>query len=386
MSWERTSIATFRGVEFFVGTAERSGGRRTVVHEFPHRDRPFVEDLGRRARTFPVDGYVVGEDYQQARDALTAALEAHGPGELVHPYHGTFRVAVREFRVRESSSEGGIAYFSIDFVETEARPPAPTAAPNAADRLRASAELARAGVREEFLAAYQQTSLVDSAANMLRAATLRVNNVRSSIGRTAQQVATMQRRIDELLSSVQALVRAPSLLWAALVSLFDSLTAREAVAAYDFDPGQRPPATTSSRRVEQGNFDALQAAIQRVAIIRAAEASTEEVYDSYETAVEARETIVMRLDHQVETASAESFPAILQLRADLTRAVPPPGADLPHLMKVTPPQTTPSLALAYQLYGTTALDVLERDLVRRNHIAHPGFLRGGVTLEVLSRG
>src|SRR5262245_27796266 len=100
--------ASFRGAPFLVESSERSGGRRVVVHEFPLRDEPFVEDLGKRGSVFRVDGYVIGDDYLTQRDALLAALEDEsGPGELVHPYHGVRRAVCVNLGVRETRSDGG---------------------------------------------------------------------------------------------------------------------------------------------------------------------------------------------------------------------------------------------------------------------------------------
>src|SRR5689334_1577526 len=135
--------AAFRGVPFHVDTAERAGGRRTARHEYPFRDEPFVEDLGRKARAFPVEGYVVGPDYLVQRDALIAALEdERGPGTLAHPYYGNVSVVCTQFRVRESSADGGMARFAVDFEQTASTPSVPVATPAAADRLSSSADAA----------------------------------------------------------------------------------------------------------------------------------------------------------------------------------------------------------------------------------------------------
>ncbi|MNN99925.1 hypothetical protein D3C81_2196910 [compost metagenome] len=47
---DRKQGASFRGVPFLVDTDSVPVGRRTQLHEFPQRDQPFVEDLGRRTR------------------------------------------------------------------------------------------------------------------------------------------------------------------------------------------------------------------------------------------------------------------------------------------------------------------------------------------------
>jgi len=76
---------SFRGVEFFIDTSQRTLGRRATLHEFPNRETPFTEDLGRVADVFEVEGHLVGDDYFKARKKLERAVNKQGPGELIHP-------------------------------------------------------------------------------------------------------------------------------------------------------------------------------------------------------------------------------------------------------------------------------------------------------------
>lgn len=385
MSW-RGAIkgpATFRGVPFFVEVAELEGGRRTVRHEYPLRDEPFSEDMGRRARFFPVDGYVLGPDYLAARDRLIEALEAAGPGELVHPYHGRRSVIAARFRVRESTADGGIARFGIDFEETPAQPAFPAAVVDAPAEAGRAAGLVRASVGQEFLAAYRPGALTASLADVLRAATLSIENALLVTSMMMEEAAALRRRVDRLVSSATTLVHRPADMLAAIAELVEGATSRAAmVAAYPFDPGQRPPATTSTRVQERANWDALARVVRTLVATRAAELAVEEAFDSYDAAVAARDGIAELLDEQAELAGDEGYAALVQLRAQLVRAVPGAESDLPRLIRYTPAETTPSLVLAHRFYGDLAR---EADLVARNRLAHPGFVVGGAELEVLSR-
>lgn len=76
-------------MSFGVTADESEGGRRTVTHEFPQREAPYVEDLGGAPRRFTVQAFVLGSDYMSRRDALEAALQQ--PGRVRWCIPGTAR-------------------------------------------------------------------------------------------------------------------------------------------------------------------------------------------------------------------------------------------------------------------------------------------------------
>lgn len=127
--------ASFRGAPFYVETAVRESARRVVGHEFPKRDAPYAEDMGRRARELTVRGYLIvyprddGSDplksrnYLTARDALITQLESEGPGYLQLPLLGTLYVMAQRYRVTEEERYGGFCTFDMTFLEY-GQPPA----------------------------------------------------------------------------------------------------------------------------------------------------------------------------------------------------------------------------------------------------------------------
>ena len=103
IAWRQyLKVASFRGTPFYVESAVRDSGRRIVTHEFPKRDVPYAEDMGRRAREFTVRGYLIvhpseerfpndllkRRNYIIARDKLIEALEVEGPSTLQLPLLG----------------------------------------------------------------------------------------------------------------------------------------------------------------------------------------------------------------------------------------------------------------------------------------------------------
>lgn len=398
MSWrESIKPAKFRDVEFFVDAAELEGGRRGAKHEYPLRDVPFVEDLGRKARIFPVEAFVIGEDYFTARDALIAALETPGAGELIHPYYGTRRVVCTGFRVRESKEEGGLARFGITFEETESAPQFPSSSTSTADKLSASSDDATDAIAADFEALYnvdgQPALALESLAAVVDSAAEAMDDAFAPLLTAEQDLASLQRGIEELTADLDALVRAPADVVASLSGILGSLTAlaaapRQAITAllavYDFTPSaDRPPATTATRVREQTNYDALLRLVRLLSVVQAARLCPDAAFDTYEDAIWVRNALSDALDDQAEGVGDDAFALLEQLRADLVRAVPGEDSDLPHLMAYVPGSQVPSLVLTHRLYGELSR---EADILARNGVLRPGFISGSAELEVLANG
>ncbi|WP_161993654.1 DNA circularization N-terminal domain-containing protein [Muricoccus nepalensis] len=113
--------ASWRGVAFQVLGSEALFGRRVHVHEYPFRDQPWAEDLGRRSRAMLVKGFLIGDDVAAQLEELQAAAEAKGPGTLVHPLRGEFTVTLLNLAAADAWDEGRIVRLSMEFIETGAR-------------------------------------------------------------------------------------------------------------------------------------------------------------------------------------------------------------------------------------------------------------------------
>ncbi|WP_244807986.1 DNA circularization protein [Caballeronia zhejiangensis] len=109
--------ASFRGVPFVSLGGEGGFGRRNELHEYPLRDTPWVEDLGRGTRRFRVFGFVVGDDVIAQRDLLIAACEKEGAGSLVHPTYGRRDVSLMDSRWIERWEKGRYFEFEFEFIE-----------------------------------------------------------------------------------------------------------------------------------------------------------------------------------------------------------------------------------------------------------------------------
>lgn len=388
---QRRIGASFRGVPFYVTSSERSGGRRGPIHEFPARDLPSFDDQGETRNAYPVEGYVVGDDYLRARDALIAALRVRGVGELQHPYHGTLQVVCQAWSARESTLEGGRANFTMAFVRAEQLvEPAPSVVP--VELALAAAEAAEMAVGAQLVATYDVAllgpSYIESAERVIEQVGAAISGALAPILQVPGELATMRLRVVNLIEESAGYARAPQAAFEAVVEAIedtaglgldgvDALLGLAGFAAEITDGGQETP----SREIERANVAALQAMVRGSAMTAAVRTAIAVTYESYEQAVAVQRRLLAALDVAAEGARDELFQRLYDLRASIVRAIPDETARLPRIVPHTLMLATPSVVVAYDLYGDQAR---EQDLVARNGIANPMFVPGGQALEVLS--
>lgn len=388
----------FRDAEFWPLSSGAAFGRRGTVHEYPLRDKPWFEDLGRMARKFTVEGVVLGANYTAARDKLIAAIEAPGPGKLEHHYYGEMLVAVTDCQVRESTDANGIAHFTMSFVEAgDSTYPQPAA--STPDLVAAKAEPATSTAQAAFATGVKTKGLPDFVSSSLRS---RVSGLLTIVRNTAATVATatapladLQQQINDINGSLVALAYEPAAMAQSLVATMVQLVRSVAVAPAEalglaevfwrFGPISVSTANVSPRRaVELNNRVLLSRLVRTTALAESARAAAGLQFDSYDAAVALRDGMTDAIDELLlVTTDDTAFDALRTMRAAVVADITARGADLSRLVRYTPGATVPVLLLAQRLYAdaTQASDVLARNVGR---IAHPLFVQGGAALEVLA--
>jgi prophage DNA circulation protein len=397
--------ASFRGVPFLVQSRSLSGGRRTTSHEYPGRDEPYVEDLGRKQRSWSVEAFVVGPDYMAARDKLLDALEKAGPGEYVDRWGIGHTVQVTELRVSERQDQGGMAVFSLSFVEAGAQA-LPTTRVDTGAATRTAADAAIPSILDDFAGLFSVrgpervqadalTQLDTALATVQRLASglpsPSVSGLSGLMPADAGKTFALLRRVSALRSGLSLSLFRPADLGSQVQSLFAGLvglqpagTARYAAAKglAAYDAAYVPPAgtltTVASRTV--ANRLALGALVRRSALIEAARASADLPFAVHDDAV-AERTWLSRSLAAALNAPDPVYRAMTDLRIKAVRDITARGADLTRLAVFTPAQTLPSLYLAQRLYGDAGRAA---EIVARNPgLRHPGFVPGGNPLQVL---
>jgi prophage DNA circulation protein len=121
-------LASFKNALFHCESNARECGRRIVMHEFPKKELPYAEDMGRRAKSFIIRGYCIqypvdtgntlfNPDYRVARNLLRDALDREGPGVLVLPLSRYEIVVCTQYRLTEEEKFGGYCVFDMQFQE-----------------------------------------------------------------------------------------------------------------------------------------------------------------------------------------------------------------------------------------------------------------------------
>ena len=116
---EKLWPASFRGVPFNATASTLTIGRRTHVFEYPQRDKPFVEDLGKSAREITLTAVFAGPEYITGMNRLLEAMEQEGSGVLVHPMLGSMTVTPKATtKVTYSTTKLGFSSAELVFVES----------------------------------------------------------------------------------------------------------------------------------------------------------------------------------------------------------------------------------------------------------------------------
>jgi prophage DNA circulation protein len=395
MAWrDEMRPASFRGVPFYVTKSDGQIGRRNVVNEYPNRDEAYVEDLGLKVSSFTLDCFVLGENHFAARDNLEAAFKKAGPGELVHPWRGRMNVSVTDCRPSESIDQLGRQSWSVTFTQTGENKQ-PNVRPDTLAKVDAAADDAILAVQEDFADMFSVENMPEFVeADALTQINTALDTVLAAGRAMLPDMTVLPAFISNasgILSKASQLMRLPtnlaSELTAQIAALFglsqSPISAFNALKALFGFSHQSSTRTTAARRQLDDNRAAVTNLTRRTAIIEAARSSANINFESRQQALQARDAVVNAIETEQLTAGDNVFNTLADLRAAVVADVSARAADLPELITYTPKATLPAVILAYSLYGDARKDA---DVIARNNIAHPGFVRGGQPLEILSDG
>ncbi len=396
MAWrDELRPASFRGVPFFIDGSQFNTGRRVTVHEFPDRDLPYPEDLGKIGRGWKVDGHLIGDDYLTQKRAMIEAVEKKGAGELIHPFYGSLNVQCGAVSFDEDNREGGFVKVTFQFYEAgDNRFPLPIEDKAAVldEKADATLDASKAAFDKSFSIGDLPGFAVDSARTTVANFADKLSDATKGIRAEADKIADLAFDIRNLKAEVNTLLQSPSLLSSRLQTSFkflmDALSlpegkAKAAKLFFAFGSTDAPiVGSTPIRVTERFNRDQLNLLIQNTAIANYAKQVADTEFASVTEARAARTEFADTIDEQLfKVEDNDTFQTLKDVNAQVAKLLPDIEADLPDIKEYTVFETMPALVVAYDLYEDIEL---EADIISRNIISNPNFISGGTVLEVVS--
>jgi len=390
--WTQTLFpASYGGSPFWVESDAEEGGRRIAVHEFPHNDVPFLEDMGDGPKRYRVTGYLVGDTADSDSHAVARMLSVEGAATLVLPIYGPFPArAVQPWTRRRDRDRAGYIAFEMTFIREGLATYSASAgyslalAFDAVSALSVSiaslaATVAVAGqpgwINDATVAALDE---IPAALESVRTTTTTDPQVSAAVSlANVQAMAAIPQAVSGATGLDPALT--PSLVAnaVALASGVDPATGQGAFAqAVSLFPAPAPSTlTTQSAFVLQRNAAKL-AAVGRLTLISAyATSLLKAAFDNRPDAVAARALMNEMLDQELIAAvaveSLDLITSIAALRAAVSDYLTTLATTLKPIVIVTAPRALPAVLLAYRLYNDPTR---WSELVARNNVKHPSFM------------
>lgn len=122
MGWDTDlQEASFRGVKFECTSADTSGSKTLSIKQSPYSDKARVEDMGNEPKKINLNAIFTGSDYKTYLDALVAAMEATGSGELVHPIDGILQVYALNHQIHHDAENPDFCTVSLEFIRADGK-------------------------------------------------------------------------------------------------------------------------------------------------------------------------------------------------------------------------------------------------------------------------
>lgn len=399
--------ASWKGVSFFVDQSSGEFGRRAVLHEYPARDLPESEDLGRAPRKVSITAFFIGDDAWEKAQTLIAAMERAGPGALVHPWLGYWEKAalVNPGKVNWPRAGGGRVSVDLELIQEGDAPEPETdhsgALQEAVDALRdenndnmatewpeETDDWLTAAAKQVQSALKDFEKLMDAADKAISVVEGTITTVQSIINAPLQVISAIQSRV----SKIRGIAANPF----SGVTAWKKLLSGAALNAWNPSGGtitinSTPAWVTAGSKNGSGTVTANNSGgssevlpplpvslahwLRREIILQGIEALPGINWTSQDELDEARTLLADLLAVEMKVCTS---PALFNTLSDLRVAVAAHFAGvaptLPQIITITTQADLPAVVLAYRANGD--LDQLD-DLIARNGVRHPGFVPAG---------
>lgn len=388
--------ASFRGVSFEVSKTVLNVGRRVQVFEYPQRDVPFVEDLGKAARRVTITAFTTGTDYISRMKKVISMLEKEGSGRYVDPWLGAMEVTPESVSSPTFESTR-VASITITFVES-----GKYRFPNALVDTSTLCDKVAQALKDSALGAFVKEFNLDGVTDFVKKtvsgdiASLLSNENLQFIGEMMETADGLADVANDVLTLVEG---GPKVLGGRIMDVLGLAGVGSTVAAWT------TVARRISRLVESDSFNtaqnkktdsaeatkiviavsAAEAFVRTIEIANAVQAvsqvgterdkadagSTAETI-AYDDMISVRDEVLSAIDEEMlKTESDEVYRALEEARSAVFQDITARAENRARLVDYTPVWVLPALVLAYERYGDATR---EAEIIERNHIQHGSFV------------
>jgi prophage DNA circulation protein len=383
-------LASFKGVPFWVERNDEEGSRRIVVHEFPMRDDPFLEDLGEGKRGYNITAYVASDRADAEANAVIAICAQRGPGIMVLPSIGPVLVRCLEFKRDYSKDQAGYEAINMKMVR-EGFATALATVSSLANLIFIAADNLATAAAASFVSNLQVTRKPDFVVAAANAGMEDAAAVLEAVRTTTPvdpAVSTVQRaEIEAIFNEIPELVRAadialPLRIIASARALGDGLPADTAVRAFEeiiSDPtltrsASSAPYPTPSARAAAVNDAAAARTLKMASLAAYSEAIARTSLTDRPAGITLRANVAEYFEAEVMELPASEIDlhhAIGVLRDAVIEFLSTTITNLAPVLTVEANLSMPSLFWAWRLYQDPTRST---QIAERNRVAHPSFM------------
>ena len=397
---------SFKGIPIRIETGSVTGGRKNVKHEFPNRDTQTIEDLGLRPRTYNlqiiiapltvVEGGItkVNQGYFEYRDALIAAIEDKGTGELIHPLYGRIEnVVATTYSITENFTTFGDTRISVVF-EINNDTGIPRRTTTALSQLtRANAAVVDSvsnDIIDNYLVLTKFKDNFGDAADKINEMIDAVVDSTSFIGAAADEINEFNSFIGGLSTSVNSLVTNPSALALGITNMLSNVnglfgtvenTAKAFAGLFGFGNNDEDDIlpTTAGRIQRIQNRAVLNGAMNASSLGYAYVNVSQIAFNNVREIEEAADDLEVQFQRVVTSgASDEAISSVTDMRVIVQQFFDEQKTIAKQIIEVNT-YTTPARVLSYQYYGESES---ADDIISLNNISDVSFVDG--TVEILT--
>ena len=370
MNTNRFPNASYKGIGFYWAEHSYTHGTKNVLHEYPNRDRGYIENLGNTIKQWSlkcdISNAVNSNNINEFEEILETGKKQ--AGNLILPYRGIIsNVQVLSYSTTESKNSIGLIRYAVEFAQTSESiyPTSTNASVGFLDRLKD--ELLNDNIKafvNKWNAVKNKALQTQEAFNKVAKTGRELNSLANKVEGAGFLLSGFTNSIISLTQDTRKLIQSPSVLATNLKMGFEALEGSiedvdilyDVVAQYfDFSGGNvNYNATGNIIKESEENQEAVNNLIKTNAIAIAYTIAPLLTYKIRSDVVDTRDAINNAYDTLPEDIDNDIYVKLQTIQINSNKILDNISVSLPTIQSITV-ERQPLVILVYSLYGSLAL-------------------------------